>query len=219
MPPPGWVNSLELTRDQVVLQGEAEQAAALLKTIDGSPLFQNSEFTMPLARTGNGEAFRIRAAREGRSMRMPKHKGALAVTDRDKRALAILATAGLVTLLVYLWPQSNGTVSPVSGPGAAQVAEKRLARARELAAAVPGREEVLKRAAAELAEREKGLIQADTAPQAQAQLLQILRRVARNQAPPVEIRNTDITGPVKPYGRITAKRPSPRSSSAASTSW
>ncbi len=63
LPPPGWINNLELTRDIAQFQGEAEQAAPLLKMIDSSPLFQNSEFTMPLARMGVGEGFRIRAMR------------------------------------------------------------------------------------------------------------------------------------------------------------
>jgi general secretion pathway protein L len=63
--PPGWLNALELTRDSVTLFGEAEQAAPLLKILDGSPLFQNSEFTMPLSRGGDVERFRIRASREG----------------------------------------------------------------------------------------------------------------------------------------------------------
>jgi hypothetical protein len=37
----------------------------LLKAIDSSPQFQNSEFVVPLSRIGNVEIFRIRAAREG----------------------------------------------------------------------------------------------------------------------------------------------------------
>ncbi len=63
--PPVWLNNLELTANSVVLNGEAEQAGQLLKLIDGSPLFQNSEFTIPLARTGKNEVFRVRAGREG----------------------------------------------------------------------------------------------------------------------------------------------------------
>ncbi len=63
--PPTWLNGFELTRNSVALSGEAEQAAPLLKLIDGSPMFQNSEFTIPLGRTGKNELFRIRAAREG----------------------------------------------------------------------------------------------------------------------------------------------------------
>lgn len=64
IPPPGWLNGLEMNRDAVVLNGQAEQAASLLKAIDGSPLFQGSEFTVPIARSGTNEVFRIRAARE-----------------------------------------------------------------------------------------------------------------------------------------------------------
>ena len=63
--PPIWLNSLELSRESVVLAGEAEQAAPLLQVIDNSPLFQGSEFNMPIAKVQNAEAFRIRALREG----------------------------------------------------------------------------------------------------------------------------------------------------------
>lgn len=63
--PPAWLNALELTRDSATLSGEAEQAAALLKTLDASPYFRNSEFVIPIARSGSMELFRIRAAREG----------------------------------------------------------------------------------------------------------------------------------------------------------
>jgi hypothetical protein len=34
-----------------------------LKALDNSPLFEKSEFTMPISRTPSGEAFRIRAVR------------------------------------------------------------------------------------------------------------------------------------------------------------
>ncbi|HOK47990.1 MAG TPA: hypothetical protein PLA43_03695 [Bryobacteraceae bacterium] len=64
IPPPGWLTGLEMTRDAVVLNGQAEQAAPLLKAIDGSPLFQGSEFTVPITRSGTNEVFRIRAVRE-----------------------------------------------------------------------------------------------------------------------------------------------------------
>lgn len=64
IPPPAWLSSLELTRTGVSLSGEAEQAAGLLKTLDASPLFQNSEFAMGITRAGAAEVFRIRAQRE-----------------------------------------------------------------------------------------------------------------------------------------------------------
>jgi Tfp pilus assembly protein PilN len=64
IPAPGWVASLDLDRTTVQLGGEAEQAATLLKIIDSSPLFEKSEFTMPINRAPTGELFRIRAQRQ-----------------------------------------------------------------------------------------------------------------------------------------------------------
>jgi hypothetical protein len=58
-------------------------------------------------------------------------------------------------------------------------AEQRLQRVRQLAAMLPGREAVLKQASTELAAREKGLLIADTVPQAQALLLSLIQRVAQ----------------------------------------
>ena len=65
MQQPTWVSALELTRDGVRLNGETDQAAALLKIVDKSPLFEGSEFTTPIARVAMGETFGIRARREG----------------------------------------------------------------------------------------------------------------------------------------------------------
>ena len=65
LPPPAWLSQLDLSRTTINIAGEAEQAAPLLKQIDSSKLFEDSEFTMPMARVTGGEAFRIRASREG----------------------------------------------------------------------------------------------------------------------------------------------------------
>ena len=61
--PPVWASAIEISRDAVVVSGEAEQAAPLLKIIDASPYFQNSAFTN-ITRVAAGEAFRLRAERE-----------------------------------------------------------------------------------------------------------------------------------------------------------
>ncbi len=61
--PPGWVGNLDMDRQNIQIAGEADQAAGLLKSLDNSPLFERSEFTMPITRTPSGEAFRIRAVR------------------------------------------------------------------------------------------------------------------------------------------------------------
>ena len=64
LPPPIWLNTLEITRTQVTVAGETDQAAPLLKQIDASPFFEASEFSMQPMRTQSGEAFRIRSNRE-----------------------------------------------------------------------------------------------------------------------------------------------------------
>ena len=64
--PPIWTNSTDVTRDAVVLAGEAEQAAPLLKLLDGSPFFRDSAMTMPITKAGPVEFFRIRSARRPR---------------------------------------------------------------------------------------------------------------------------------------------------------
>lgn len=63
--PPGWVMNAEITRDQIRINGDTEQATGLLRALDKSPLFEGSEFAMPLSRTQNGESFSIRSRREG----------------------------------------------------------------------------------------------------------------------------------------------------------
>lgn len=122
------------------------------------------------------------------------------MSPRDRRALQILGAALIVAAAVYFWPQGSAT------PTAAEVqtvdqAEKRLARLREIAASAPSRESALKTVSTQLATREKGLIQAETAAQVQAQLLQMVRRLASAESVPVEIRTTEI-GAVAPFGDV-----------------
>jgi hypothetical protein len=121
------------------------------------------------------------------------------LTDRDKRALVL---CGVVSALVIgWWATSEDDVAAPVVPIVDNIpaAEQRLARLRQMAASVPGKEHVLQQVTDELKAREKGLIQADTAPQAQEQLLQILRKIGRAQSPAIDMRNSEI-GPVKPYG-------------------
>jgi len=65
LPPPAWVNSFQLTRSGLVMSGEAEQAAPLIKLLDGSAQFRGSSFAIPIGKTASGETFSIRAARQG----------------------------------------------------------------------------------------------------------------------------------------------------------
>lgn len=124
------------------------------------------------------------------------------MTERDRRALILLALTALP--LIAWWALSDdGTPATVAATQVESipVAEQRLARLRQVAAAVPGKEQALEGVKVELGEREKGLMEAETAAQAQAQLLQIVRKLARQQVTPIELRNTEI-GAVKPFGEM-----------------
>jgi hypothetical protein len=111
---------------------------------------------------------------------------------REKRALAVLGTAAALWVLLALVLPGRGEPASVAVREPIPEAEKRLARLRRLAAGVPNRQELLKQVSAELAQREKGIIQADTGAQALAQLMELLRRVARAQAPPLEIKTAEL---------------------------
>jgi type II secretion system (T2SS) protein M len=95
----------------------------------------------------------------------------------DRRLLWLLAAMAILVALRYtvFAERETQVVAPAESVASA---EKRLQRLREQAATVDGKEVVLKQAAADLAAREKGIIQADTAAQAQARLLDTIRRIA-----------------------------------------
>jgi hypothetical protein len=122
----------------------------------------------------------------------------MTLRDRDRRALTLLAVSAIVALGIRYWPDSE---APAAAPAADAVtlAEARLARLREAAATVPAKEDVLKKVSADLATREKSIISAPTAAQAQAQLIQIIRRVAAHENPPIDIRQTELSA-IRPLG-------------------
>ena len=123
------------------------------------------------------------------------------LNEREKRLLKILPVAVVLILIVY-WatkPASVPAVVEASKPATIPEAELRLSRMRQTVARVPGKSDVLNQATAQLALREKGLIEADTANQAQEQVLQIIRKIAQAQSPPVEIRGVELGAP-RPFG-------------------
>jgi hypothetical protein len=118
--------------------------------------------------------------------------------DRNRRALIILAVVSAL-VLVWYFTSDDGVATIVSASTETiPAAEKRLERLKQLAATVPGKQTVLDQVSAELAAREKGLITAATAPQAQAQLLQIVLAVAKGQPNPINMRNTEMAL-IKPF--------------------
>lgn len=126
----------------------------------------------------------------------------MTIGERDRRTLKLAApVAGLLAILaLYRWVALEKPAAQIAAPvQTVAAAEKRLARYRQMAAAVDVREAAFKRVSAALADREKGIILADTAAQAQAQLLQVVRRVGKAQAPPIDLRSTEL-GQTQPFG-------------------
>lgn len=121
------------------------------------------------------------------------------VTERERRLLIGLVPALMITVFVYYWTEPSSSVAPVVADTAAaiDVAQARLDRVRAISATIPPLQDLKQKSSAELAQWEKRLVQADTPAQAQAQLLQIFRRVARLQGPSLDIRGSDL-GTVQP---------------------
>jgi hypothetical protein len=65
LPPPAFVSNLTISRGEVNITGEIGQAEGMLKKLDGSPMLVGAEFVMPISRGQQGEAFRVKAKREG----------------------------------------------------------------------------------------------------------------------------------------------------------
>jgi Tfp pilus assembly protein PilN len=66
IPPAVWTPNVDITAETVTISGEADQAAPLLKILDSSPYFRNSEFPTGVMRGGGqngGEGFRIKTYR------------------------------------------------------------------------------------------------------------------------------------------------------------
>src|SRR5438105_146121 len=118
----------------------------------------------------------------------------MTLQPRERRALQMLPVGLLLTGISYYMTSDSTPTVVAPSVSTVAVAEKRLTRLREVAALVPGKQELLKKASADLAEREKSLIKADTAPQAQAQIVQILRRLGAAEAPPIEFKATELGG-------------------------
>ena len=120
---------------------------------------------------------------------------------REKKAVMALGAAlavSAVVLIYEFWPAGSAAPGVASTQSVPQM-EQRLARAREIAATVPGKQEILKKVAADLETREKALIRAETAQQAQAQVITILRGLGAAEAPAIEIRATEL-GAIAPFG-------------------
>jgi hypothetical protein len=120
------------------------------------------------------------------------------LSQRDRRALAAL---GVMVLLFpgYRFFFMRPAAETVAGIDSVPLAERRLNSLRQIAVALPTKESVLRQVEAELAGREKAIITAGTAAQAQAKLLEVARRVGTANG--IEIRGGDFLTP-KTFGDV-----------------
>ncbi len=126
--------------------------------------------------------------------------------QRDRRALMVLGGAAIVCVVLWLVLPADRQPALVGAVDSIPAAAKRLSKVRQLAATLPAEDRSQKTAAAQLAAREKGMLQADTPAQAQAQLVQIMRRLGAAQEPPIDMRSAEV-GKTQPlgdsYGEVT----------------
>jgi Tfp pilus assembly protein PilO len=124
--------------------------------------------------------------------------------SRKQLAIMVLGLALLVVRVVTLL-RDNSPAPVVASADSIPIVEHRLERLRQLAATVPGKEVVLKQAQAELRTREAGILKADTAAQAGAQLLDVIRRVG--MANGIDVRGAEEVNRIKPlandYGEVS----------------
>jgi hypothetical protein len=121
--------------------------------------------------------------------------------------LTLFGTLGvmLASVLVRFGAFSGSQDAVVAAHDSIPVAQQRLENLRRKAARVPGQEAVLKQVQAELREREKGIVQADTAEQARAHLMDLLGRTAAangfNAGGAVQLVEPKLLG--KDYGQVS----------------
>jgi hypothetical protein len=107
----------------------------------------------------------------------------------DRRTLLVLAAGVAAVLVLRFVVMVDKRPEAVVATESVPLAESRLVKLRDAVATVPGKEKIAKQAGAELVTREKGMILADTAPQAQAQLLEIIRRVGKDDG--IDVRGAE----------------------------
>ena len=112
--------------------------------------------------------------------------------ERNKRALIILAAALVLALVFWLVNRDTKPKRVEDAESSVALAEKRLQRLRAIAAALPEREKNWKLISDDLAKREKVLIVAEDKELAQEKLLEMVRKLAQVQVPPIDVRAQEL---------------------------
>jgi Tfp pilus assembly protein PilO len=107
----------------------------------------------------------------------------------DRRTALLLVLGVAVVLMVRFMVFGDKPAAVVAASDSIPMTEKRLAKLRADVATVPGKEQVARLVMNDLAAREKGMVRADTAAQAQAQLLEIVRRTGKDEG--IDVRGAE----------------------------
>ena len=129
----------------------------------------------------------------------------MTVGTLDKRtALGLAAGVAAILILRFVVMGGDSSTAPVAPSETVAQAEQRLQHVRQVAATVPGKETVMKQAAATVATLEKGIFKADTEAQANARILEMVNNVAKANG--VQTRGLDESHskPISAdYGEVT----------------
>ena len=118
----------------------------------------------------------------------------MTISAREKKLVMLVGPAVLLALVLRFGiPEESTTSAGGSDQGSIAMAQMRAARMRQLIATTPARAAAAKQAMADLADRERALLQAETVPQAQASLLEIARRVGKGNE--IDVRGGDFGAP------------------------
>lgn len=119
------------------------------------------------------------------------------LSPRERRYVMFLAPAVLIVLVLRYGVLDDSTPAPAAGAASIGMAQQRAVRLRQIISTTPARDAIYKQTALDLTDRERGILQADTAAQAQAGLLEIARRVAKLEQ--IDVRGGDFGAP-KAFG-------------------
>lgn len=114
----------------------------------------------------------------------------MSISTRDSRALVLLGLGLVVILVLRLGVYGGPQTTVVAAKDSIQKAERRLVRLRQVAATVPAKQSLLKGLAGGAELRVGGVIQSPTAQQAQAHLLETIRRLGKAEG--IEMRGGEF---------------------------
>jgi hypothetical protein len=119
------------------------------------------------------------------------------LSGRDKKLVVIWAMVMTAGGIYYFSNREDAAPKISTAVASVPLAERKLGRMRQLASMVPGKTKLADRANLELAGREKGILQADTAAQAQALLLQLLLKLTKGES--IDVRTKEL-GQARQFG-------------------